>query len=50
MTMYGKQLGDNFKMSMKPSVDAYLAKAQTLHGDFAALVKKHAVEDLGCEP
>jgi hypothetical protein len=37
-------------MAMKPSVDAYLAKAKTLHDDFGLLVKEHAVQDLGCDP
>jgi len=31
-------------------VEAYLAKARSLEDEFAALVRKHAVEGLECEP
>lgn len=47
---YANRLGDNFLKIMKPSVDAYVAKKKTLEDDFFKLLKKHAVEDLGCDP
>jgi len=45
-----KERGEEFAQEVGPAVEAYQEAEKEVQQDFVELLKKHAVNDLGCDP